>query len=328
MQKRLIFASLLASAVTFSSCLAGNNKTEATDNVKEKKTELAETNVSAPSFSEDSAFQYVVRQCEFGPRVPNTDAHEQCAAYLSQQLTAFGAEVSLQKFTANAYDGTELKATNIIGTFFPENSKRIIFFSHWDSRHTCDQDAPQYHKTAVPAANDGASGVAVLLEIARILKEKQPNVGVDMVFLDVEDYGSANGDANSWCLGSQYWAKNPHYKTKPQFGILLDMVGGSEPSFGIDVISQQFAQNIASKVWNVAHSLGYQQFKNETSGQLVDDHVFVNLTAGIPTIDIIDYSSARGFPSTWHTHLDTPENISKETLGMVGNVLTNVIFRE
>ena len=144
----------------------------------------------------------------------------------------------------------------------------------------------------------------------------------------MEDYGNANGDANSWCLGSQHWSKNPHYKTKPQFGILLDMVGGDSPSFGIDVISQQFAQNIASKVWNMAHSLGYKQFKDETSGQLIDDHVFVNLSAGIPTIDIIDYSSTRGFPSTWHTHLDTPENISKETLGMVGNVLTNVIFNE
>lgn len=328
MQKRLVFASLLATAVTFSSCTAEANTAENAPETEQREEEKPATDIAVPNFSEDSAYQYVVRQCEFGPRVPNTDAHEQCAAYLSQQLAAFGAEVTKQAFITTAFDGTELKATNIIGTFYPEKSERIILFSHWDSRPFCDQGAPQDIQKAVMGANDGASGVAILLEIARILKSNEPNVGVDIVLLDVEDYGDARGAAESWCLGSQYWAKQPHYKTKPQYGILLDMVGAPSPSFGIDITSQQLAQSVASKVWNTAHSLGYQQFKNEISGQLIDDHVFVNMITGIPTIDIIDYSQERGFPATWHTAHDTPENISKETLGMVGKVVTKVIFSE
>ncbi|MBO7606835.1 MAG: M28 family peptidase [Paludibacteraceae bacterium] len=328
MQKRLVFASLLATAVTFSSCTAEANTAEIAPETEQKEEEKSTTEIAVPNFSEDSAYQYVVRQCEFGPRVPNSDAHEQCAAYLGQQLTTFGAEVTKQAFTATAFDGTALMATNIIGTFYPEKSKRVILFSHWDSRPFCDQGAPQDIQKAVMGANDGASGVAILLEIARILKTNEPNVGVDIVMLDVEDYGDARGAAESWCLGSQYWAKQPHYKTKPEYGILLDMVGGQSPSFGIDIASQQLAQSVASKVWNTAHALGYQQFKNEISGQLIDDHVFVNMIAGIPTIDIIDYSPERGFPATWHTTHDTPENISKETLGMVGKVVTKVIFSE
>lgn len=326
MQKKFVYAGLLASAIAISSCSAGDNPSAVKNDKTEEKTE--ET-ISVPNFSEDSAYQYVVRQCEFGPRVPNTDAHEQCATYLSQQLAAFGAEVTKQTFTATAFNGTELKATNIIGSYFPEKSKRIVLFSHWDSRPFCDQGDPQDFKTPVMGANDGASGVAILLEIARILKEKETNVGVDIVFLDVEDYGDPYGNAqDSWCLGAQYWAKNPHYKAKPQYGILLDMVGGNSPSFGIDYVSHQLAQNVASKVWNIAHTLGYKQFKNEISGQLIDDHVYVNLIAGIPTIDIIDYTSDRGFTATWHTTHDTPENISKETLDMVGRVITKVIFSE
>ncbi len=328
MQKRFVFASLLATAITFSSCTAEANTTEKASETKQGEEEKPVTEIAVPNFSEDSAYQYVVRQCEFGPRVPNTDAHEQCATYLSQQLATFGAEVTKQTFTATAFNGTELKATNIIGTFYPEKSKRVILFSHWDSRPFCDQGAPQDIQKAVMGANDGASGVAILLEIARILKENEPNVGIDIVLLDVEDYGDAKGAAESWCLGSQYWAKQPHYKTKPEYGILLDMVGGQSPSFGIDIASQQLAQNVASKVWNTAHALGYQQFRNEISGQLIDDHVYVNMITGIPTIDIIDYSPGRGFPATWHTTHDTPENISKETLGMVGKVVTKVIFSE
>lgn len=329
MQKRLVYASLLATVISLSSCDADANTTGKEAETEPTKEEKTATDISIPGFSEDSAYQYVIRQCEFGPRVPNTDAHERCATYLSQQLTALGAEVSTQTFTATAFNGTELKGTNIIGTYYPEKSKRVILFSHWDSRPFCDQGEPQDHKNPVMGANDGASGVAILLEIARTLKENEPNVGVDIVFLDAEDYGDPTGNVqDSWCLGSQHWAKNPHYKTKPQYGILLDMVGGNSPTFGIDYISQQLAQNIASKVWGIAHALGYKQFKDETSGQIIDDHVYVNLIAGIPTIDIIDYSPGRGFPATWHTPHDTPENISKETLGMVGKVVTKVIFNE
>lgn len=284
-------------------------------------------------FSADSAYVFLKNQCDLGPRVPNTPAHDSCVLFLKNSFLRLGADVTLQEFEAKAYNGEILHSTNIIAKINPDASKRIVLFAHWDSRPFCDNDIETNWMKPVMGANDGASGVAVLLELTRIWQNNPPNVGVDIVLFDVEDYGVPSFEnldsENSWCLGSQYWGKHPHFTIKPVYGILLDMVGGANPFFGYDVVSQQLAPNILSKVWSVAHSLGYSKsFVSSTSGSIMDDHYYVNILTGIPTIDIIDFNVERGFPTTWHTIHDTPQNIDKETLGMVGNVLETLINNE
>jgi hypothetical protein len=287
-----------------------------------------------PAFSKDSAFVYLKNQCNYGPRVPNTEAHRQCAAYLANELKRFGAKVIEQDATLEAYNGTLLHAKNIIGQFYPEKDKRVILFAHWDSRPYSDHDPdPANHRKPVMGANDGASGVAVLLEIARLLQMEEPAIGVDIVFFDAEDYGEPSFEIsnkqNTWCLGAQYWGRNPHYIIKPQYGILLDMVGGRDPQFYQDVTSVRMASGVLDKVWSTAKRLGYgDYFHTQVGGSIIDDHVYVNILTGIPTIDILDFSPERGFPDTWHTVNDVPENIDIHTLGMVGNLVTTVIYSE
>lgn len=288
--------------------------------------------VEADAYNQDSAFAFVKKQCDFGPRVPNTKQHDACAAYLVSELQRLGAEVIEQKAVVTAFDGTKLNANNIIGTFFPEKENRVIFFSHWDSRPFCDHDPDKgNHKKSVMGANDGASGVGVLLELARLMQQKEPKMGVDIVFFDAEDYGAPyffNGNAdNDWCLGSQYWSKHVHYMIKPKFGVLLDMVGAENPTFCVDKVSAMYAQTAVSRIWGRAQEMGYEKFFiPQLEGSIMDDHYYVNVGTGIPTADIIDFNSERGFPTMWHTMNDTPENISPATLGMVGRLLTSLIY--
>ena len=319
-------------SLLFIACNA-NHSTLNSENSNTQPASDSSKNVMQFNFSADSAFSFLKKQCDFGPRIPNTPAHVACATYLEKKLSEYGAIVTLQKFDAKAYNGEILHSTNIIAQINPSVQKRIALFAHWDSRPYCDNDAEVNWNSPVLGANDGASGVAVLLELARIWQQKAPSVGVDIVLFDSEDYGTPafvqNDSEDTWCLGSQYWGAKKPYSVKPIYGILLDMVGGVNPNFGYDVISQQFAPEILAKVWSVAHSLGYSQaFVSKTSGSIVDDHYYVNILTGIPTIDIIDFSPNRGFPSTWHTIYDTPQNIDKESLKMVGNVLELLIYSE
>ncbi len=287
-----------------------------------------------PAFNRDSAFSYLKKQCDFGPRVPNTAPHKACAGYLAGELKRFGAEVIEQNAGLTAYNGTVLKAKNIIGVFYPEKAYRVILFAHWDSRPYADYDPnPANHRSPVMGANDGASGVAVLLEIARQLQQHEPEIGIDIVFLDAEDYGTPSFEPSNkqdtWCLGAQYWGKNPHYKTKPKYGILLDMVGGINPGFNMDDTSLRMAPDILYKVWSVASKLGYAGFFHDRQGgAIIDDHVYINALTGIPTIDIIDFNRERGFPTVWHTVNDTPENIDLNTLEMVGKTVLKVLYSE
>ncbi len=286
-----------------------------------------------PPFSSDSAFFFIKQQCEFGPRVPNTPAHDNCAEYLVNKLKSFGLSVSIQKFTATAYNQTVLNGVNIIGRLHPEMDNRIVLFSHWDSRHVCDNDSQENINKPVMGANDGASGVGVLLEVARQLQKEKDSIGVDIVFLDLEDYGQPSFETeekkDTWCLGAQYLARNPYYDRRPQKGILLDMVGAASPYFGFDQISLNFAEPLLQEVWSTAHALDYNSsFVPNVSGAVLDDHYYINSIAGIPTIDIIDYNQNRGFPSTWHTVNDTPEHIDKKTLQMVGEVLISVLRKK
>lgn len=293
--------------------------------------------VDRPDFNKDSAYLYVQQQVDFGPRFPNNEAHAKCANYLKDKLASFGLESSIQLGKAKTFNNKTIEIKNIIGEYRPDEKERILLFAHWDSRPFADQDSKNMTKPIL-GANDGASGVGVLLEVARQLSLVKPTIGVDIIFFDAEDYGQPTGTMNmqnnseTWCLGSQYWAKNPHkanYSAK--YGILLDMVGSTNAYFTKESISMKYAPQIVSLVWLKAKQLGYGNYfvNKETFFVGVDDHQFVNEIAGIPSIDIIHHDMSSGnFHPSWHTHNDNMDIIDKETLGVVGETLLFTIYSE
>jgi hypothetical protein len=294
---------------------------------------------TTPGFSEDSAYVYVENQVKFGPRVPNTKEHQLCGDYLVSELKRFGAEIYVQEMTLTAYNGNKLQCRNIIGSYEPENKKRVLLFAHWDTRPYADWESdPVKQRTPIDGADDGASGVGILLEIARQLGQHAPGTGVDIIFFDAEDYGvpefekTTNYTPNSWCLGSQFWAKNPHKPGyKAEYGILLDMVGAHHASFYKESTSMRYAARVVEKVWSTARNLGYGKFFiNANGGGVLDDHQFVIEGRGIPSIDIINYDmeNEHGFADHWHTHNDTMNNIDKDTLKGVGQTILEVIYKE
>lgn len=292
----------------------------------------------SPDFNSDSAYTYIEKQVAFGPRVPNTFQHLECGDYLVSELKRFGAEVQEQKMVVAAYNGTKLNGRNIIGSYNVDKNNRVLLFAHWDTRPYSDHDPdPANYNKPVLGANDGASGVGVLLEIARNIQSKSPNVGIDIIFFDVEDYGTPafakNQPAGDWyCLGSQYWSKNPHIPNyKAKYGILLDMVGAPDAKFDREAISMEYAKNVVEKVWSTSRQLGYgSYFMTEDKSSVTDDHLYVNQIRRIPSIDIIhcDTTSKNGFASYWHTQKDDMSNISKETLKAVGQTVMEVIYKE
>lgn len=325
MKVNQILAVSLLTLVGFQSCQ--QNKPADTE------TTVEQVQLTSPEFNADSAYAYTKAQVDFGPRIPSTQAHAKCAEYLAAKLKSFGGQVTVQQAPAKTYDGKTHQLKNIIAAFYPEKTQRVLITAHWDARPFSDQDPDETMKDkAFEAANDGASGVAVILEMARQIKEKQPEVGVDFILWDIEDYGSANDQTpneTTWCIGSQYWAKNPHVKGyKPLYAINLDMVGGSNAQFTQDELSRKYAPNVVSKVWGIAGEIGYgNYFINVPSGSLVDDHFWIN-QAGIPAIDVIHYSDAAGFYSNWHTQLDNLNNIDRNTLKAVGQTMLETIYRE
>ncbi len=295
--------------------------------------------VKVPAFNADSALAYVKAQCDFGPRVPGTAAHAQCSDYLVKTLQRFTENVIVQDFKGRVYDATVYNGKNIIASFQPEKKARLMLAAHWDSRPYADHDPdPARHKDPVMGANDGASGVGVLLEVARLLSQEESNVGVDIIFFDLEDYGppqDAQGQAANehWGLGSQHWSRNPHrYDYSAKFVILLDMVGAEDAVFRQEGFSMYFAPDKVKKVWDIAHRLGYQSFfLNEAGGYINDDHYFINEIRKIPAIDIIhlDPNSSNGsFFEYWHTTGDTFDKIDKTMLGIVGHVVVETVFLE
>lgn len=295
-----------------------------------------QTAVVVPTFNADSAYHYTAQQVAFGPRVPNSEAHRQCGEWLVQTLERFGAKVTSQHVTLRAYDGTPLKARNIIGSYKPETRKRVLLCAHWDSRPWADADPdPKYHRTPILGANDGASGVGVLLEIARQLQAHPTDIGIDIIFFDAEDYGEHAADDEptdgiAWCLGSQYWARVPHVDGyMARFGILLDMVGGRDARFHREGLSDYFARDIVNKVWAAAHASGNGEwFPYAEGGQITDDHLPINQIARIPCIDIIGHYPDTGFAPTWHTMDDTMENIDPAVLRAAGQTVMQVIYNE
>lgn len=302
-----------------------------------KTTVNKEISVAVPYFSADSAYNYIERQVDFGPRVPNTNQHVACANYLVTTLKSFGATVIEQKVQLKAFNGDVLNANNIIASFNSEERQRILLFAHWDTRPWSDHDpTPSNFNKPVLGANDGASGVGVLLEIARNIGLTSPKLGIDIIFFDAEDYGAPEsyvGNAeHSWCLGSQHWARNPHVSLyNARFGILLDMVGAKDAGFYKDQISLHFAPKVVENVWKVAQTLGFEKyFINKPGGSITDDHLYVNQITGIPSIDIIQYNpeSKSGFGEYWHTTKDDMSTIDKNTLFAVGTTVMHVIYNE
>lgn len=295
--------------------------------------------VVIPAFNADSALNYLKIQTDFGARIPGSSAHAACATWLKNTLLRSTPDVVIQEYKSRVYNGQVFNGKNIIASFNPHLKARIMLCSHWDSRPFADHDPdPKNRNEPVMAANDGASGVGILLELARILKENHPKVGVDIIFFDMEDYGppqdSQNEEANeNWGLGSQYWSKNPHKQDyRARFVILLDMVGAADAKFRQEGFSMHYAPDKVKKVWDIAAGLGYQDyFLNEKGGYINDDHYFINEIGKIPAIDIIhlDPSSSNGsFYEYWHTTGDTFDKIDKETLRVVGEVLTRVVYTE
>lgn len=323
MTKALIFIAAGMFSLFALAC-SGNSKAASAD----QSAADSAASVTAASFCADSAYAYVKAQCGFGPRIPGSKAHAACAAFITSSLQGFCDTVVVQKGEVTAFNGKALPITNIIGSFNPQNQQRILLIAHWDSRPWADNDPDEAnHSKPVMGANDGASGVGVLIEVARQLAANRPSIGVDILLVDAEDSGTINDD-DSWGLGAQYWAKNPHTSPyKPMFGILLDMVGGPNARFSREYFSMSYAASFVNEVWSVAAGLGLQSyFVNENGGGVTDDHVFIN-KAGIPCIDIIDMpqGSSTGFFPQWHTVADDMAVIDKTTLDAVGRTITTLI---
>ena len=296
---------------------------------------VEQPNVSVPAFDADSAYDYVSAQVAFGPRVTGSEAHKACGDWLVAKLKSFGAEVTEQTADLKAYNGDRLPMRNIIGSYNTATNKRVVLCSHWDSRPWADNDPDvKNHRTPIDGANDGASGVGVLLEIARQLQRQQPTIGVDIIFFDAEDYGMHSDELdyadNSWCLGSQYWARHPHKADyMAGFGILLDMVGAPNSRFCQERYSRRYAGSIVDKVWQTAHALGFGTYFPLTAGNYVtDDHLPLNEKGRIHTIDIIPYDDAYGFGEHWHTVKDNMEWIDRATLRAAGQTVLHVIYNE
>jgi len=293
--------------------------------------------VKIPAFQKDNAYEYVQKQLEFGNRVPGTEAHKACKNYLVSALEDNGMSVHVQSFDAKFHTGEVHPGYNIIASINPDKKQRIFLGAHWDSRRIGEEDKDvEMRDKPIAGADDGGSGVGVLLEISRVLKENPIDLGVDIIFFDAEDQGERGRDSprESWCLGSQYWAKNLYPANyTADYGILLDMVGAEGATFRKDLVSRKYAPQVQEKIWGLANQMGYANyFVNEFSNEVTDDHYFVNLIAGLPMIDIINQKKKSNvnfdFGDHWHTHDDDISVISKETLRVVGQVVTAALYKE
>lgn len=323
---------ILLFALVLSGCGPSAKKEETTEKINL---------VPAPKINQDSAYYFVETQIKFGPRVPNSVSHKKTGDYLVATLKKYGANVEEQNFESVSYDGKKLFLRNIIGTYFPEKQKRILLAAHWDTRPFADRDQ-QTPNVAFDGANDGASGVGVLLEIARVLNQgASPNVGVDIIFFDGEDWGEKSGESGPpllegqeswWCLGSQYWSAHKHRPNySAYYGILLDMVGAKGSKFFKEGVSMEYAPSIVSKVWLTAAQLGRSNIfvDQQAACCIMDDHSIINKKANIPMIDIVHYDPILGYFGDYHhSTKDNLSNIDKEILGAVGQVVIQVVYNE
>lgn len=326
MQKLPIFLGLLFLGAALFSCQNEGQSSTGTD-----APQITQT-INVPRFNRDSAYAFIQEQVDFGPRVPGSEAHQACKDWLVSKLESYGARVKEQDFTADVYTGEQVPGTNIFAQFNPERSRRLLFGAHWDTRPMADSPlSEERQEEPILGADDGGSGVGVLLEVARLIgADTSLDIGVDIVFFDVEDYGQGGGEG--WALGSQYWSRNlPYGGNRPEYGVLLDMVGTKGARFAQEAHSLNFAPNLVEKVWRLAGYMGYSNyFVNQRGGQITDDHYYVNTIGKIPMINIInqDPSTGTGFGPHWHTHRDDMEVIDKATIRAVGKLVLELIYRE
>ena len=322
-----VFIFLLFLSLTFSSCQFFESKTETQDQGLDL--------TKIPKFNKDLAYQYIEKQVSFGPRVPSMASHQACADWILSVLKASADTAYFQEFETKTYDQKTHKGKNIIAKINPQNPVRIMLSAHWDTRPVADQD-PKDPKKPILGANDGASGVGVILALLESFKEKKPAIGIDIVLFDIEDYGQPENSGfpemqDSYCLGSQYWSKNKTNDFPIRYGVLLDMVGGFNATFYKEGTSMMFAPNLVHRIWGIASDMGYSSyFKSQVGPAITDDHSYVNSIGQIPMIDIIHLNKEgeSAFAHYWHTHKDDMSSVDKNALDAVGNVLLYWIFDE
>lgn len=318
----LFFTALAA----FESCQPGDDRPAVTS----PSPAPARPFVRTPSFNEDSAYRFIEEQVAFGPRIPGTPAHAACATYLAGKLKSYGLRVMVQKAITTTYDKRQFELSNIIASHRPELSGRLLLCSHWDTRPFADRDSVR-PTAPFDGANDGASSTAALLEIARQLAAANPAIGVDLIFFDLEDYGQPQGASETWGLGSQHWARNPHQPGYfARYGMLLDMVGAPDAVFPREGYSVHYAKTVVDKVWKLALDKGYGKYFAEAQVQaIIDDHYFINTLASIPCINIIHYEAGRqDFMLCHHRHCDRLENIDRHSLKAAGQVALETVYFE
>jgi glutaminyl-peptide cyclotransferase len=277
----------------------------------------ASYSLARPTFDSIKSFEYLKKQCSFGPRPPGSDAHTKTKNYLALELKKYANSVMLQNFTCKIGENT-LNLTNIIAIFGPNVDKKVILAAHWDTRPSADKESdPKKRNQPIIGANDGASGVAVLLELARVFKSSPPPIKIIMVLFDGEDYGKKTSEM---FLGSRYFARNIRPEWFPDYGILLDMIGDKNLDVYIEQNSQNAAPEVVDRVWKVAGDLGLKEFHNKIGYAITDDHVEL-INVGIECIDIIDFE----YPY-WHTLQDTPDKCSPKSLGTIGKLLLELIY--
>ncbi len=335
-KKRNLWLFFLGGMLFLGGCTSDSNTT--TKEQSRTPTLDSQPKVVAPDFNSENAYNYIKAQVDFGPRVPNSKAHGACVDYLRSVLEGFGLQTQIQKGVVMSYDRKKLHIKNICARWMPDLKKRIVLFAHYDTRHIADRDVQNTDKPIL-GANDGASGVGVILGVLESIIQAQikPKVGIDLVFFDAEDYGqpsSAQGPKeDTWALGAQYWSRNKSFGSaySPNAGILLDMVGAKDARFPKEGHSMRYAKNIVEDVWKTAAQLGYAgYFTSEIEPYgITDDHKYVNEIAKIPTIDIIHYDvQKRDFGSFHHTHNDNMDVIHKPTLKAVGQTVLQYIYNQ
>lgn len=299
--------------------------------------------LAIPTFNADSAMADLRAQVGLGPRVPGTKAHAAFIERAVAKLKGYGATVDVQRATVNnPLDGSPVAISNIQAAFNLTATNRVMILAHYDTRPWADEDPVESNRNRpIDGANDGASGVAVIMELARLMSQQSPAIGVDLLLVDAEDSGKSAPDGagydeavryeKSWCLGSRYWAENqPGDRVRPRYAILLDMVGGRNANFYREAFSEAHAKHVNDKVWGEAAKMGLtMRFRNDVGGAINDDHLPL-LNAGIPAIDIIEigHDETGAFNPTWHTLNDNIDNIDPTTIGMVGQLITNIIYKE
>ncbi|MEO8759252.1 MAG: M28 family peptidase [Bacteroidia bacterium] len=332
MKKQFLY--IASCILIFYSCT--DNKTVETKQPEVVQPEIK--HVAAPDFNSDSAYAFIKIQADMGPREPGSKAHEKAATYFENKFKEYGATVFVQKATVTTFDQKKWLSKNIIASFNPEQTTRVMLCAHWDSRPFCDEDSNKANANKpCPGVNDGASGAGILIEVARALAKQKPNIGIDIMLWDMEDYGqgrvtyAGEGMEDDWGLGSQYWSKNPHkqgYVAK--YGILLDLVGTKNITFPREKVSLFYAAPFVNRIWSAANDLGYSAYfiQNEID-PITDDHLYINKFANIPCVDIIGYDTAKkSFFSEHHTLADDIKLIDKTTLKVVGQTVLEVIYNE